>query len=117
MDSIPLNWGRTPFNAQIFEIFQLCFGTKNLNNNFTECKTHEVFQEIFDLALETYRIYFRKPSDRVFDPIFSLDLQKMDVTDGHSKRLESAVLNNRASLLNLTLTSSTPYELRDKTIK
>ena len=73
MENIPMNWCRKPYMTKISEILKLCFGTYDVNNNFSDLKTNEVFDKIFRIGKDIHDLYFPNTHDSYNDPLSYLN--------------------------------------------
>jgi len=117
LDQIPLNWSKFQQVSKIFEIISSCLGTYGVNNNVTLLDTSEVFRKINQIALDIYDKAVGKYEERC---VMQEEGEQTKIIDSktlptkYQNRLQSAVLNNQAVFLYLSLTGDTPGDYRDE---
>ena len=109
LDVIPLNWSKVPEVRYIFDILRLCFGPYNRNqnhdsqSNLQNIDTVQLFKQIHDIALTIYNQSFSGTVVGTFNGSYNYLENQLILDSIHAARLQSAMLNNRAVHLFLSL--------------
>ena len=113
IDSLSLNWVKTPFIKALYKIIKMSISPFGDQNRYDEFDTKKIFKEIHMIAQECYHLLTKE------DPIkenYDQTLSDLVIKTQNHDRLKSSIHNNQGLMMFLSVSEKSNPEMRIKTL-